>query len=102
MTRVDASLGEAARVLTAFPRRIDKDPNALGSNRKDLLSRVAHLSGLPVADVPAALVAALGGVDRAAAEMLRQRLAALGLGGDATGTSGRGSLRCSGGSSYAD
>ena len=46
------------------------------------LSAVSHAAGVPVADVPAALVAALGGVDRAAAEVLRRRLAALGLGGD--------------------
>ena len=47
-----------------------------------LLSRVSQLSGVPVADMPAALVAALGGPERAAAEVLRRRAAALGLGGD--------------------
>ena len=50
-----------------------------------LLSHVSHLSGVSVADVAAALVAALGGPERAAAEVLRQRLAALGLGGDGGG-----------------
>ena len=45
-----------------------------------LLSRVSHLSGVPVADVAAAVIAALGGPERAAAEVLRRRAAALGLG----------------------
>ena len=45
-----------------------------------LLSHVSHLSGVPVADVPAAVIAARGGPERAAAELLRRRAAALGLG----------------------
>ena len=45
-----------------------------------LLSHVSHLAGVPVADVPAAVIAALGGPERAAAEVLRRRAAALGLG----------------------
>ena len=60
-----------------------KDPYRTVRVRKEsgrLLSHVSHLSGLPVADVPAAVIEALGGVDRAAAEVLRRRLAALGLG----------------------
>ena len=47
-----------------------------------LLSRVAQLSGVPVADCPAAVIEALGGADRAAAELLRRRVDALRQGDD--------------------
>ena len=46
------------------------------------LSDVSRLAGVPVCDVPAWLVRALGGPDGAALAVLHARAAALGLHGD--------------------